>query len=94
MIEFLIVVLVMLLMMAMMGVGVMFKRKPISGSCGGLGNAGIEKACDCDKPCDEKLAAMSEANALPNQAASSQAASNQTNTRQKIIAARPIDPIN
>ncbi len=41
-------------MFALMAVGIMFKRKPIAGSCGGLGNVGLEKACDCDKPCDKK----------------------------------------
>lgn len=45
-------------MIGLMSVGIMFKRKPIAGSCGGLGNVGIEKACDCDKPCDKRLAKM------------------------------------
>ncbi len=39
-------------MFALMAVGVMFKRKPIAGSCGGLANVGVEKACDCDKVCE------------------------------------------
>ena len=43
-----------LTMIALMAVGVMFKRKPITGSCGGLGNVGVDKACDCDNPCDKK----------------------------------------
>lgn len=43
------------LMIGLMAVGVMLKRKPIAGSCGGLANVGIEKACDCDKPCDRSL---------------------------------------
>ncbi len=47
-------------MIALMAVGVMFKRSPISGSCGGLGNIGVEKACDCDKPCEKRLAKMRE----------------------------------
>ncbi len=47
-------------MIALMAVGVMMKRKPIAGSCGGLGNVGIEKACDCDKPCEKRLARMEE----------------------------------
>ncbi len=45
-------------MIALMAIGVMLKRKPISGSCGGLGSVGIEKACDCDKPCDKRVAKM------------------------------------
>lgn len=43
-------------MILLMAVGIFLKRKPITGSCGGLGGAGIEKACDCDKPCDKRLA--------------------------------------
>lgn len=56
MLAFIVIFLILLAFVALMAVGVMFKRKPISGSCGGLGGVGIEKACGCDKPCDEKLA--------------------------------------
>lgn len=42
-------------MIGLMAVGVMFKRKPIAGSCGGLGDVGIEKSCDCDNPCEKRL---------------------------------------
>ncbi|PCI60418.1 MAG: Na(+)-translocating NADH-quinone reductase subunit E [Gammaproteobacteria bacterium] len=38
-----------------MAVGYIFQRKSIAGSCGGLGTMGIEKACDCDNPCDKRL---------------------------------------
>jgi uncharacterized protein len=38
-----------------MAVGYIFQRKTIAGSCGGLGSVGIEKACDCDNPCDKRL---------------------------------------
>ncbi len=58
MITFVVIFGMFLAMIALMAVGVMMKRKPISGSCGGLGNVGIEKACDCDKPCDKRLARM------------------------------------
>ncbi|MGY0399001.1 MAG: (Na+)-NQR maturation NqrM [Ostreibacterium sp.] len=52
----LIVIFIMFLaMIGLMSVGLLMKRKPISGSCGGLNNVGIEKTCDCDKPCDKKL---------------------------------------
>ena len=51
---FLVIFIMMLCMIALMAVGVMFKRQPIKGSCGGLGNVGIEKSCDCDNPCDRK----------------------------------------
>ncbi|PID66920.1 MAG: Na(+)-translocating NADH-quinone reductase subunit E [Gammaproteobacteria bacterium] len=55
---FIVVFLMFVAMIVLMAVGVMMKRKPISGSCGGLGHIGIEKACDCDKPCDKRLATM------------------------------------
>lgn len=41
-----------------MAVGYIFQRKTIGGSCGGLDALGIEKACDCDKPCAKKRARM------------------------------------
>jgi hypothetical protein len=37
-----------------MSVGYIFQQKTISGSCGGLGALGIDKACDCPEPCDRK----------------------------------------
>ncbi|MEL0167875.1 MAG: (Na+)-NQR maturation NqrM [Pseudomonadaceae bacterium] len=36
---------VMLLCVAGMAVGVMMGRKPIAGSCGGIGAVGVDKAC-------------------------------------------------
>lgn len=41
----LIVFLTMLLVVAAMAVGVMFGRKPIAGSCGGIAALGVEKEC-------------------------------------------------
>lgn len=43
---FLLVVLIVAVLMAGMSVGVMFGRKPISGSCGGIGALGISQSCD------------------------------------------------
>ena len=43
-----------LTMVLAMAVGYLFQKKLISGSCGGLGALGIEKACDCPEPCDRK----------------------------------------
>ena len=47
-----------LIMIAIMAVGYIVQRKKISGSCGGLGALGIDKACDCPEPCDRKKARM------------------------------------
>lgn len=47
-----------LIMMAIMAVGFIVQKKKISGSCGGLGALGIDKACDCPEPCDRKKARM------------------------------------
>lgn len=45
-------------MVLAMGVGFIVQRKSISGSCGGLGALGVEKACDCPEPCDRKKGRM------------------------------------
>lgn len=47
-----------LVVVTAMAVGYIFQQKSISGSCGGLGALGIEKACDCPEPCDRKKARM------------------------------------
>lgn len=41
-----------------MAVGYMVQRKTISGSCGGIGALGMEKACDCDDPCEKRKERM------------------------------------
>ena len=43
-----------------MSVGYIFQNTPIAGSCGGLGAVGIEKACDCDNPCDKRKNKMAQ----------------------------------
>ena len=45
-----------LVMVAAMAIGYLLQKKTISGSCGGLGALGIDKACDCPEPCDHKKA--------------------------------------
>lgn len=45
-----------LIVVAAMAIGYVVQRKTISGSCGGLGALGIDKACDCPEPCDRKKA--------------------------------------
>lgn len=51
--EFIIAFFVFLLVIVAMAVGVIFGRKRIQGSCGGLSNVGVEKSCDCETVCDE-----------------------------------------
>ncbi|GAA3536741.1 (Na+)-NQR maturation NqrM [Zobellella aerophila] len=41
-----------------MAIGYIVQRKTISGSCGGLGSIGVEKACDCPDPCDNRKKKM------------------------------------
>ncbi|HEY9120715.1 MAG TPA: (Na+)-NQR maturation NqrM [Marinobacter sp.] len=43
---FLLVLTIVVLLVAGMSVGVIFGRKPISGTCGGIGALGISKSCD------------------------------------------------
>lgn len=43
---FLIVFVFMMVIVAAMAVGVMFGRKPIAGSCGGMAAIGMESECD------------------------------------------------
>lgn len=50
-------IVVLLLVIAAMAVGVIFGRKPIAGSCGGLSALGMKSACDVcggdQQRCDE-----------------------------------------
>lgn len=36
-----------------MAIGILNNRKPIKGSCGGLNNVGVERACGCTEACSE-----------------------------------------
>jgi hypothetical protein len=49
---------VLLLFFLLMSIGYIVKKKVVEGSCGGLGVLGIEKACDCDDPCDKRKRRM------------------------------------
>lgn len=42
-----------LVFVLLMALGVMTKRKPIQGSCGGLSSVGADKVCNCETTCDE-----------------------------------------
>lgn len=48
----------MLVVILGMSVGYIVQRKSLSGSCGGISSLGMEKACDCKDPCDDKKARM------------------------------------
>lgn len=55
---FLLVLALFLIVVLIMAVGYIAQRKTISGSCGGISSLGMEKACDCDEPCDKKKSRM------------------------------------
>lgn len=56
---FIIVFTMLMLAGAAMAIGVIFGRKPIKGSCGGLGTVGVERACGCKDVCENDQAADS-----------------------------------
>ncbi|MGX5172804.1 (Na+)-NQR maturation NqrM [Aliikangiella sp. IMCC44653] len=51
---FLITFILMLAVVGIMAIGYILQRKQIKGSCGGIASLGLEKACDCDEPCDKR----------------------------------------
>lgn len=55
---FFLVLLIVGFLLAAMSVGVMMGRKPISGTCGGIGALGLDQACDIcggnTKKCEEE----------------------------------------
>ncbi|ELE5025408.1 (Na+)-NQR maturation NqrM [Vibrio fluvialis] len=42
-----------LILVVLMSIGVLMRRKPIQGSCGGLSSVGVDKVCDCETACEE-----------------------------------------
>ena len=55
---FLITLIVVAIVIAAMAIGVMFGRKPIAGSCGGIGSLGLDCEFGCKKPCSKRQARM------------------------------------
>lgn len=55
---FILTFIILLVVVLAMSVGYLVQRKTLSGSCGGLGSMGIEKACDCDNPCEKRQQRM------------------------------------
>ncbi|WCE30311.1 (Na+)-NQR maturation NqrM [Vibrio sp. SCSIO 43137] len=50
-----------MIVILLMAIGVILNKKTIKGSCGGLSNVGVDKACNCEETCDEhKLYQISE----------------------------------
>ena len=52
---FLITLCFFLVIAAAMAVGYIFQNKTLAGSCGGLSSVGIDKACNCDNPCEKRI---------------------------------------
>ncbi|MEZ8099095.1 (Na+)-NQR maturation NqrM [Vibrio bivalvicida] len=48
----LLTVLIFVSFIALMAIGVMFSRRPIQGSCGGLSKLKIARECDCKDVCE------------------------------------------
>lgn len=55
---FLLVLALFIVVVVIMAIGYILQRKTISGSCGGISSLGMDKACDCDDPCDKKKARL------------------------------------
>ncbi|MBU2919155.1 MAG: hypothetical protein ACJAZB_000019 [Psychrosphaera sp.] len=65
---FLLTLVMLLVVFAAMSIGYLVKKKSIAGSCGGLGALGIDKACNCDSPCDKRLERERQARVAKEQA--------------------------
>lgn len=64
---FIIVFIVMLVFVLFMSVGVLAGRKPIGGSCGGLGAVGLDSNCQCkgDKlKCNKKQSTQADSSLI------------------------------
>lgn len=63
---FLLVLFIVVLLVAAMSIGVIFGRKPISGTCGGIGALGISQSCEIcggnTKKCEEENERLSRKN--------------------------------
>ena len=43
-----------IVMFLTIAIGYIIQQKTLAGSCGGLGSIGIDKACNCDNPCEKR----------------------------------------
>jgi len=70
---FLLVFLIVVILVAGMSVGVIFGRKPISGTCGGIGALGISSSCDIcggnTQKCEEENQRVASQAAAPEELA-------------------------
>jgi hypothetical protein len=44
----------MVIVILLMAIGYILQKKKIKGSCGGIGDLGLDKVCDCEEPCDKR----------------------------------------
>jgi hypothetical protein len=87
---FLLVLAIFGILLTAMSIGVIMGRKPISGTCGGIGTLGMEGACDIcggdDKKCDEENERLStgqeSADRLAYNAASASADASRPNSQK------------
>ncbi|QTH63487.1 (Na+)-NQR maturation NqrM [Psychrosphaera ytuae] len=73
-----------LIVFVAMSVGYVFQKKSLAGSCGGLGTLGIDKACDCDNPCEKRQERMAKEEA-EKQAQSQRAAKEENWKKNQIL---------
>ncbi len=66
---FLLTFLIFVLVIIGLATGVILRGKALTGSCGGISALGLEKACDCEEPCDNLKAKIERGEASPEELA-------------------------